>query len=241
VAIVTGAGGGIGAGVTAALSRQGMRIVAVDIDGTRAQAAAEALVAAGGDAIALVADARDQESASAAVDTAVSRFQRVEVLVNLAGLMRNAMMHKVTDEDFLAVLESQALGTLHFMQAVTPHLKRLGYGRIVNISSIAARGTIGGVSYGAAKGAIEAMTRSAALELAPHGVTVNCVAPGLVNAGMFLTTPEEFRQQLVERIPVGRMATADDVAAAVRFLASTEAGYITGQTLTVCGGLTLGF
>jgi 3-oxoacyl-[acyl-carrier protein] reductase len=241
VAIVTGAGGGIGAGVTAALSRQGMRIVAVDIDGTRAQAAAEALVAAGGDAIALVADARDQESASAAVDTAVSRFQRVEVLVNLAGLMRNAMMHKVTDEDFLAVLESQALGTLHFMQAVTPHLKRLGYGRIVNISSIAARGTIGGVSYGAAKGAIEAMTRSAALELAPHGVTVNCVAPGLVNAGMFLTTPEEFRQQLVERIPVGRMATADDVAAAVRFLASAEAGYITGQTLTVCGGLTLGF
>jgi 3-oxoacyl-[acyl-carrier protein] reductase len=241
VAIVTGAGGGIGAGVTAALSRQGMRIVAVDIDGTRAQAAAEALVAAGGDAIALVADARDQESASAAVDTAVSRFQRVEVLVNLAGLMRNAMMLKVTDEDFLAVLESQALGTLHFMQAVTPHLKRLGYGRIVNISSIAARGTIGGVSYGAAKGAIEAMTRSAALELAPHGVTVNCVAPGLVNAGMFLTTPEEFRQQLVERIPVGRMATADDVAAAVRFLASAEAGYITGQTLTVCGGLTLGF
>jgi 3-oxoacyl-[acyl-carrier protein] reductase len=241
VAIVTGAGGGIAAGVSGALSRQGMHIVAVDIDGPRAEAAAQVLVAAGGDAIALVADARHEASASAAVETAFDHFRRIDVLVNLAGLMRNAMMHKVTDEDFMAVLESQALGSLHFMKAVTPHMKQLGYGRIVNMSSIAARGTIGGVSYGAAKGAIEAMTKSAALELAPRGVTVNCVAPGLVNAGMFLTTPEEYRQHMVARIPVGRMATTDDVAAAVRFLASTEAGYITGQTLTVCGGLTLGF
>jgi NAD(P)-dependent dehydrogenase (short-subunit alcohol dehydrogenase family) len=140
VAIVTGAGGGIGAGVTAALSRQGMRIVAVDIDRSRIEAAAETLVAAGGDAIALVADARDEATASAAVETAFDHFRRIDVLVNLAGLMRNAMMQNVTDEDFTAVLESQVLGSLHFMKAVTPYLKRLGYGGIVNMSSIAARG-----------------------------------------------------------------------------------------------------
>ncbi len=241
VAIVTGAGGGLGEGVSAALSRQGMSIVVVDIDGARAQAAADRLVAGGGTALALVADARDEREVADAVEKAVDRFQRLDVLVNMAGLMRNAVLHKVTDEDFLAVFHSQALGSLHFMKATVPHLKRLGYGRIVNISSIATRGTVAGVSYGAAKGAIEAMTRSAALELAQHGVTVNCVAPGLVSAGMFLTTPETFREQLVSRIPMGRMATPDDVAAAVRFLASSEAGYITGQTLTVCGGLTLGF
>ncbi len=241
VAIVTGAGGGLGEGVSAALSRHGMSIVAVDIDGPRAQAAADRLVAGGGTALALVADARDEREVADAVEKAVDRFQRVDVLVNLAGLMRNAVLHKVTDQDFLAVMQSQALGSLHFMKATVPHLKRLGYGRIVNISSIATRGTVAGVSYSAAKGAIEAMTRSAALELAKHGITVNCVAPGLVSAGMFLTTPETFREQLVSRIPMGRMATPDDVAAAVRFLASSEAGYITGQTLTVCGGLTLGF
>jgi 3-oxoacyl-[acyl-carrier protein] reductase len=116
-----------------------------------------------------------------------------------------------------------------------------GYGRIVNTSSIAFRGTVAGGSYGAAKGAIEGLTHSAAIELAPHGITVNCVAPGLVDAGIFLSTPEEYRQELIERVPMQRLGTPADIAACVAFLASEEAGYITGQTLTVCGGLSLGF
>jgi 3-oxoacyl-[acyl-carrier protein] reductase len=100
---------------------------------------------------------------------------------------------------------------------------------------------VAGGSYGAAKGAIEGLTHSAAIELAPHGITVNCVAPGLIDAGIFLSTPEQFRAELIDRVPMRRLGTSGDVAACVAFLASDQAGYITGQTLTVCGGLTLGF
>jgi 3-oxoacyl-[acyl-carrier protein] reductase len=127
------------------------------------------------------------------------------------------------------------------MRAAAPVMRANGYGRIVNTSSIAVRGTVAGGSYGAAKGAIEGLTHSVALELAPHGITANCVAPGLIDAGIFLSTPEEYRQELTDRVPMRRLGTAADVAACVAFLASEEAGYVTGQTLTVCGGLTLGF
>jgi 3-oxoacyl-[acyl-carrier protein] reductase len=127
------------------------------------------------------------------------------------------------------------------MRAAIPLMRANGYGRIVNTSSIAVRGTVAGGSYGAAKGAIEGLTRSAALELAPHGITVNCVSPGLVDAGIFLSTPVEYREQLVERVPMRRLGTPEDVAGCIAFLASDAASYVTGQTLTVCGGLTLGF
>jgi 3-oxoacyl-[acyl-carrier protein] reductase len=176
-----------------------------------------------------------------AVAALIGSLYRLDVVVNLAGVIRRAPLTRITTDDFRLTMATHAEGTLSTMRACIPRMRANGYGRIVNTSSIAIRGTVAGGSYGAAKGAIEGLTHSAALEVAPHGITVNCVSPGLVDAGIFLSTPEEYRQELIERVPMRRLGTPEDIAGCVAFLASEEAGYITGQTLTVCGGLSLGF
>jgi 3-oxoacyl-[acyl-carrier protein] reductase len=176
-----------------------------------------------------------------AVDALIGSLERLDVVVNLAGVIRRAPLARISNEDFRLTMETHAEGTLNTMRAAAPLMRANGYGRIVNTSSIAFRGTVAGGSYGAAKGAIEGLTHSVALELAPDGITVNCIAPGLIDAGMFQSTPEQYRQELTDRVPMGRLGTPADIAACVAFLASEEAGYVTGQTLTVCGGLTLGF
>jgi 3-oxoacyl-[acyl-carrier protein] reductase len=178
---------------------------------------------------------------SAAVMTLARDLGRVDILVNLAGVIRNAPLSKITDEDFGATMTTHVNGTLNTMRAFAPVMRGTGYGRIVNTSSIAARGIAGGGSYGAAKGAIESLTRAAALELAPDGITANCVAPGLVNAGLFLSAADDVRERLTQRVPMGRLAAPAEVAACIAFLASPAAGYVTGQTLTVCGGLSVGY
>jgi 3-oxoacyl-[acyl-carrier protein] reductase len=163
------------------------------------------------------------------------------VAVNLAGVLRNQLVAKIDDDDFALVMRTHLGGTLNVMRAALPGMRANRYGRIVNMSSLAARGSIAGGAYGAAKGAIEGLTRSAAMECARDGVTVNCVAPGLIAAGMFLTVPELYQEESAARIPMGRPGDAAEVAAAVSFLASSEASYVTGQTLRVCGGLSLGY
>jgi 3-oxoacyl-[acyl-carrier protein] reductase len=227
VALVTGAAGGIAPPVCAALASQDMHVVAVDIDGPGVEGRGDRSVEL---------DVTDAD----AVTALVSSLDRLDVVVNLAGVIRRAAILDVTHDDFTAVMAAHAEGTLNTMRAAVPLMRAAGYGRIVNTSSIAVRGTVNGISYGAAKAAIEGMSR-AALELAPDGITVNCVAPGLIDAGMFNTAPEETRRAFTARVPMHRLGTPADIAAAVAFLASDEAGYVTGQTLTVCGGLTLGF
>jgi 3-oxoacyl-[acyl-carrier protein] reductase len=216
-----------------ALADRGHHVVVVDFDAERAESVARDL----GDATAAPVDVTD----ATGVKELVAQFERIDVLVNLAGVIRRASLAKITTEDFRLTLSTHVEGTLNTMQAVAPVMREHGYGRIVNTSSIAVRGTIAGGSYGAAKGAIEGLTRSVAIELAPAGITVNCVAPGLVDAGIFLTTPEEYRDEYASRVPIGRLAEPAEIASCVAFLASREASYVTGQTLTVCGGLTLGF
>ncbi len=234
VGLVTGAAGGIGSAVCAALAQQGLQVIAVDLDRAGAEAVARSLE---GGALGLDADVTDAD----AVTELISSLDRLDVVVNLAGVIRRAGILDVTNDDFRVVMTTHAEGTLNTMRAAVPLMRAHGYGRIVNTSSIAVRGTVKGISYGAAKAAIEGISRNAALELASDGITVNCVAPGLIDAGMFLTTPEETRRDFASRVPMRRLGTPAAVAAAVAFLASDEAGYITGQTLTVCGGLTLGF
>jgi 3-oxoacyl-[acyl-carrier protein] reductase len=221
VALVTGAAGGLGSACCEALARAGMHVIAADLD------------AAGGVAL----DVTDADAVSALIGS----LERLDVVVNLAGVIRRAPLARISNEDFRLTMETHAEGTLNTMRAAAPLMRANGYGRIVNTSSIAFRGTVAGGSYGAAKGAIEGLTHSVALELAPDGITVNCIAPGLIDAGMFQSTPEQYRQELTDRVPMGRLGTPADIAACVAFLASEEAGYVTGQTLTVCGGLTLGF
>jgi 3-oxoacyl-[acyl-carrier protein] reductase len=236
VALVTGAAGGLGPACCRALAARGMYVLATDLDAAAAVRVAASLDAPGS-ARGAALDVTDEN----AVGVLIGGLDRLDVLVNLAGVIRRAPLARITSEDFRLTMATHAEGTLATMRAAIPLMRANGYGRIVNTSSIAVRGTVAGGSYGAAKGAIEGLTRSAALELAPHGITVNCVSPGLVDAGIFLSTPVEYREQLVERVPMRRLGTPEDVAGCIAFLASDAASYVTGQTLTVCGGLTLGF
>jgi len=238
LALVTGAAGGLGRAVCAALAARGLRVVATDLDTARLdprapprRGADQAVI----DVAALDVTRRDD------VEALVSTLGRVDVAVNLAGVLRNQLVTKIEDDDFALVMRTHLDGTLNVMRAALPVMRQNQYGRIVNMSSLAARGSIAGGAYAAAKGAIEGLTRSAAMECARDGVTINCVAPGLIAAGMFLTVPEDYREEAAARIPMRRAGEAPEVAAAVAFLASSEASYITGQTLRVCGGLSLGF
>lgn len=241
VAIVSGGAGGLGRAISAVLGQRGFHVALFDIDEESALAYAGELTHAGVSASGHRVDVCDASQVESAVMSVAASQGRIDSLINLAGVIRNASLQNVTDADFDLTLNTHALGTLHLMRAIAPKMKGAGYGRIVNMSSVAALGSVGGMSYGAAKGAIESMTRTAALELARHQVTVNCVAPGLVDAGMFRTTPQHFQDEGIARIPLGRPATPTEVAAAFDFLSSESSSYITGQVLTVCGGLSVGF
>jgi 3-oxoacyl-[acyl-carrier protein] reductase len=219
------------------LARRGLRVIATDVDGERARTVARDLPSAEGIAL----DVTRADEVEAGIADVIARHERIDVLVNLAGVIRNELVSKIDDDNFALVMATHVQGTMHTMRAVLPSMRASGYGRIVNMSSIAARGAIAGGAYGAAKGAIEGLTRAAAMESARAGVTINCVAPGLIAAGMFLTVPDDYQRERAEKIPIGRAGTAEEVAACVAFLASPEASYVTGQTLRICGGLSLGF
>lgn len=267
VALVTGAAGGLGRAVCGALYGLGMDVVVADLDGDRASEVAQELREARqsgsastqreaanevsdeprdqgdqGERIRAAAlDVTSAQDVEVLVAGIVERRGHLDVVVNLAGVIRNQVLVKIEDADFDLVIATHLRGTLNTMRAVLPHMRAGGYGRVVNMSSIAARGSIAGGAYGAAKGAIEGLTRSAAMESARHGITINCVAPGLIAAGVFLTVPEDYQRQSAAGIPMGRLGTAEEVAACIAFLASPQASYVTGQTLRICGGLSLGF
>ncbi|MFT3865113.1 MAG: SDR family NAD(P)-dependent oxidoreductase [Solirubrobacterales bacterium] len=241
VALVTGSGGGLGRACCAVLAAAGAHVVAVDLDEAAAAEVAGELRERGGSASAVGLDVRDPDAVDATVAGVVAEHGSVDVLVNLAGALRNQTLAKIDDADFELVLATHLKGTLHTMRAVAGPMREGGYGRIVNTSSVAVRGSVAGSSYGAAKGGIEGLTRSAAMEVARHGITVNCIAPGLVNAGMFLSVDKDYQAEVAGRIPMRRLGEAEEVASCVGFLASPAASYVTGQTLVVCGGLSLGF
>jgi 3-oxoacyl-[acyl-carrier protein] reductase len=241
VALVTGAAGGLGRSCCSELCRRDMHVVATDLDAQGAAALADELGAKGGAIASAQLDVVSRSAVEALVADIVDDHGGLSVVVNLAGAMRNGLLAKLEDADFELTMATHVKGSLNTMRAAVPHMRTRGYGRIVNMSSIAARGTVAGASYGAAKGALEAMSRSAAMELARYGVTVNCVAPGLIEAGMFLTVPRDYHDESVARIPMQRAGRPEEVAACIGFLASPAASYVTGQTLTICGGVSLGF
>ena len=238
--VVTGGAGGLGVGVCRELASSGAHVVVADLAGERAEAAAADFRAEGLSAAAMAIDVTDGRDVARARDELVAEYGRVDAVISMAGVVRNAALSKVTDVDFHLTWKSHVAGTMLMMREFGPLMKKQGYGRFVNTSSVAALGTAGSTSYSAAKGAVEAMSRTAAIELAPFGVTVNCIAPGIIDAGMFLSTPQAFQQQVLTRTPMRRVGRVEEVAACVRFLASAEASFITGQTIFVCGGASIG-
>lgn len=240
VCVVIGGAGGIGSAACTSLAEAGHKVVIVDFNAERARTVAEDIAGKGFDANFDACDATRHEDVEALRERVEARHGPADILVNLAGVVRNDILVKIKDEDFALTMSTHVNGTLNSMRAFLPGMRKRGYGRVVNTSSTAARGTFGGASYATAKGAIEAMSRTAAFEMAKFGVTVNCVAPGLIRAGIFLTVPKEYQDKSIQSIPMGRAGEAEEVGGVIRFLASDDASYVTGQTLYCCGGLTIG-
>ena len=240
VAIVTGAGRGIGRGIVEKLAAEGARVVVSDIDEGSARETARAI---GGQSVGLRADVTSKESVEAMVKEVMDHFGRVDVLVNNAGWDKVGPFLNSDESDWQKIIAINLYGMLHCCKAVLPVMVGQGYGKVVNIGSDAGRvGSSGEAVYSATKGGIIAFTKTLAREMARYKINVNCVCPGPADTPLFAQLGEEnprLREALQKAIPFQRLTRAEDVVNAVAFLVSDEAEYITGQTLSVSGGLTM--
>lgn len=240
VAVVTGAGRGIGRGIAEVLAAEGATVVATDVDGTAAEDTARVV---GGGAIGLATDVASRASVDAMVADVQERHGRIDVLVNNAGIDVIGPFVESDPADWDRIIAVNLYGVLHTSHAVLPLMVAQGGGRVVNLASDAGRvGSSGEAVYSAAKGGIIAFTKTSAREMARHGIGVNCVSPGPTDTALLAAVTEhdpKLHDALVRAIPLRRLAQPVDIAHAVAFLASPEAAYITGQTLSVSGGLSM--
>ncbi|WP_033288564.1 SDR family NAD(P)-dependent oxidoreductase [Amycolatopsis jejuensis] len=247
VAVITGGARGIGVGIATRLAVEGASIALVDLDEAAAQeAAAELPLSGSAKAVAIGADISDAAAVEHAVDRVVTELDGVHVLVNNAGITRDNLLGKMSDEDWDRVLGVHLRGAFLMSRAVQKYFIEQRYGKILNLSSTSALGKRGQVNYATAKMGLQGFTRSLGIELGPHGITVNAIAPGFIVSEMTDATAvrlkmsvDEFRRLGAEKNPVKRVGQPEDVAAAAAFLCSDEASYITGQTLYVDGGAKL--
>lgn len=237
VALVTGSGRGIGRAIALKLAEAGASIIVNDINDT-AEAVAQEIRAVKGESQAILADVSSSPEVTRLVEKAIAKYGRVDILVNNAGIARDQLLLRMSDEEWDTVLNINLKSVFLCTRAVLKHMIRERWGRIVSISSIVGiAGNRGQANYASAKAGIIGLTRTIAREVASRGITANAIAPGFIDTGMTQAIEEKWREELRERIPLGYLGSPDDVAEAVRFLASEEARYITGQVLCVDGGL----
>jgi 3-oxoacyl-[acyl-carrier protein] reductase len=238
VALVTGGSRGIGAAIAASLAESGAGVLIAGRDAERVQTAVKGMEGLAGRVVGVAADAAKREDVDRLVETARREFGRLDVVVNNAGVTRDALLVRMKDEDWDAVMEVNLRGAFLMTRAAAKVMMRQRSGRIINIASTAGvMGTPGQANYSAAKAGLIGLTKSTARELAHWGILVNAVAPGLIETDMSAALPEAARQAFLSQVPLGRIGSAREVAEVVRFLAGDGAAYITGQVFHVNGGL----
>jgi 3-oxoacyl-[acyl-carrier protein] reductase len=243
IAIVTGSARGIGAATARRLATDGMAVAVLDLDEAACAGTVKEIADEGGRAIAVGADVSDRAQVDAAVQRVASELGAPTVLVNNAGVIRDNLLFKMTDDDWETVIGVHLRGAFLMTRAVQKHMVEQRWGRVVNLSSSSALGNRGQVNYSAAKAGLQGFTKTLAIELGPFGITANAVAPGFIATDMTAATAERvgvafdvFAKGAAERIPVRRVGQPDDVAHTISFLASEGAGFVSGQVIYVAGG-----
>ena len=240
VAVITGAGSGIGRGIALRLAQEGAKVAIPDLNEAGARETVAMIEQLGGQGLAIQTDVSNSEAVQHAFDAILDAFGDLHVLVNNAGITRDRLILTMKDEDWLTVLNVNLTSVFLCCRTAVKHMVRKRYGRIVNISSVVGlAGQAGQTNYAASKAGILGFTKSLAKEVGSRGITVNAVAPGFIPTALTNVLPEEQRQAAIKATPLNRLGSIEDVANAVAFLASDEASFITGQVLSVDGGLVM--
>jgi 3-oxoacyl-[acyl-carrier protein] reductase len=238
VAIVTGAAQGIGRAIAEALAHAGADIVVADLDPGRSADAVAAVEKIGRKALNVKVNVADANDTKVMAEQIIKAWGKIDILVNNAGITRDGLLLRMKEEDWNLVLQVNLNGTFNCPKAVLQPMTKQRYGRIVNIASIVGvMGNVGQANYAASKAAVIGFTKTVAREYASRNVTVNAVAPGFIDTAMTQGLPAEVKETLQKQIPLGRLGTPADIAAAVRFLVSDDAAYVTGHVLHVNGGM----
>ena len=240
VSLVTGASRGIGCGIAKTLAKNGAHVVCVSRNQSDVQSVADIITAVGGIATAVACDISDMDNVSKLIKDTITTHDHLDILVNNAGVTRDNLLLRMSEDDWNTVLDINLKAVFIAIKAAARTMIKQRHGRIINISSVVGlMGNAGQVNYAASKAGLIGLTKATARELASRGITANCIAPGYVVTDMTNDLGDEVQQSLIEQIPLGRIGQVEDIACAVAFLASDEAAYITGQTLTIDGGMVM--
>lgn len=241
VAVITGSGRGIGEGIVLRFAKEGAKIIVNDVNEADAKNVVEKVKAQGGKAVAVLGSVATRAVVQQMVDTAIKEFGTLDIMINNAGITRDAILHKMTDEQWDQVVAVNLTGVFYGIQCAGIHMRQKGYGKIINISSTSALGNAGQLNYSATKAGVIGMTKTAAKELGPKGINVNAIAPGMIWTDMMKSMPEETIKQMDAMlpflVPMNRKGSPEDIANLALFLASDESSFITGQVIFCDGGM----